>query len=151
MDNRPLTERPLASPGLISYRARNQFGWTMIGARDHEDAMVQARRSYAETEPKTLEIWDGKKYVRASRHNRPMKKTTATKKPAAKPAKKTKGKAAPRSLYLVIPMDMDLMKASHWKTRKEALEEAEGNGNLYDGGELHVVGPYVLAERTSQR
>ena len=37
-----LTDRPLAAPGLISYRCRNRFGWTMIGARDDTDALKEA-------------------------------------------------------------------------------------------------------------
>lgn len=40
-----VTDQPLAAKGLTSYRCRNRYGWTMIGAKDVDDAMREARRS----------------------------------------------------------------------------------------------------------
>jgi hypothetical protein len=57
---------PLAAAGLTSYRCRNPFGWTMIGARDNADAMREARRSYPSSASAQLEIWNGVKYVPAT-------------------------------------------------------------------------------------
>lgn len=50
---------PLAAKGLTSYRYNNGvFGWIMIGATDHLDALVQARRSTGKVgEPHNLQVW----------------------------------------------------------------------------------------------
>ena len=58
------TDRPLAAPGLISYRCKNRFGWTMIGARDDVDALKEARRTWSGSRIEDLERWDGKQYVK---------------------------------------------------------------------------------------
>jgi hypothetical protein len=56
-----LHDRPLAAPGLISYRARGRYGWIMIGAKDDADAWREARRS---TDiPHDLQVWNGSQYV----------------------------------------------------------------------------------------
>ena len=55
--------RPCAAAGLTSYRCRGRYGWIMIGARDHEDAMVQARRSSDAVQRSGLEVWNGSVYV----------------------------------------------------------------------------------------
>jgi len=57
-----LTDKPLAAPGLTSYRCKGRFGWVMIGAKDREDALEEARRSSDFVKPETLEVWDGEKY-----------------------------------------------------------------------------------------
>ena len=54
-------DRPMAGPGLTSYRARSPYGWIMIGARDDVDAMREAVRSTPE--PTDLQVWDGRAYV----------------------------------------------------------------------------------------
>lgn len=57
------TDRPLADKGLISYRAKGNFGWIMIGAKDDNGALREAQRST--DKPITLadlQIWDGEKY-----------------------------------------------------------------------------------------
>lgn len=56
-------DRPLAVDGLASYRCRSPYGWIMIGARDDEDAMREARRSTAAPRIADLQIWDGSGYV----------------------------------------------------------------------------------------
>lgn len=57
------TDRPLAAVGLTSYRCKSRHGWIMIGARDHADAMSEARRSYEGSKVDDLEIWNGNEYV----------------------------------------------------------------------------------------
>lgn len=59
--------RPLAAPGLTSYRYRNgAFGFVMIGAKDHSDALREAARSITgEPSRDRLEIWNGAQYVAA--------------------------------------------------------------------------------------
>ncbi len=59
------TNRPLAAPGLISYRYRGRYGWVMIGARDHADALSEANRSIAPDRATLdrLEMWNGVKYT----------------------------------------------------------------------------------------
>jgi hypothetical protein len=59
MANLSMCNKPLAAPGLTSYRYRSAYGWTMIGAVDHGDALREAGRSLgsAATIGK-LEIWD---------------------------------------------------------------------------------------------
>lgn len=56
----PLSDRPLAAPGLTSYRARGPYGWIMIGATNQADAMREARRST--DAPTDLQIYDGDTY-----------------------------------------------------------------------------------------
>lgn len=57
--------KPLAAAGRTSYRCRGRFGWIMIGARDVDDAMCEARRSSAFALRENLQVWDGKHYVPA--------------------------------------------------------------------------------------
>ncbi len=59
----PVTERPLAAKGLTSYRCRNRYGWTMIGATDADDAMREALRSSSDAKREDLQIWNGREYV----------------------------------------------------------------------------------------
>lgn len=58
-------DRPLAAPGLTSYRLKGRYDWIMIGATDHEDAMREARRSTPDPKRENLEIWNGERYVTA--------------------------------------------------------------------------------------
>lgn len=56
-------DRPLAGPGLISYRYAGPYGWLMIGAKNDRDALVQAQRSTDEpVTPDKLERWNGTEY-----------------------------------------------------------------------------------------
>lgn len=64
-----ITSKPLAMEGLLSYRCKGVFGWIMIGAKDHDDAMIQARRSSAQAQRESLQIWDGRAYVTCSNPN----------------------------------------------------------------------------------
>lgn len=63
VDPLDVTSRPLAAPGLNSYRCKQPFGWVMIGAKDDADALIEARRSYAAAKPEDLQQWDGNGYV----------------------------------------------------------------------------------------
>lgn len=63
-DETPLTERPLAAPGLISYRALGTYGWIMIGARNDQDALIDGQRStHKQLTLADLQVWDGTHYV----------------------------------------------------------------------------------------
>lgn len=69
MEPRPLNalvDRPLAAPGLTSYRYRSKWGYIMIGARDDNDALREALRSIEtdEAPPRiaNLEKWNGEQY-----------------------------------------------------------------------------------------
>lgn len=64
MDNE-FWHRPCAAPGLTSYRIRGRYGWIMIGATDHADAMREAARSTDNPKRELLEVWDGSWYVKA--------------------------------------------------------------------------------------
>lgn len=60
------TDRPLADKGLTSYRYRGRYGWVMIGARDNQDALNEAKRSVGgPVSIDNLEAWDGNRYVPA--------------------------------------------------------------------------------------
>ena len=61
------TDRPLAGPGLTSYRYRGRYGWVMIGAKDHSDALREAQRSISK-KPRieNLEVWSGKRYIKVT-------------------------------------------------------------------------------------
>lgn len=60
-----ITDKPLATKGLISYRCKTPYGWCMIGATDHEDALNEAKRSTGNPKREDLQVWNGKKYVQA--------------------------------------------------------------------------------------
>lgn len=56
-------DKPLAIKGLTSYRYKGKYGYIMIGAVDHNDALREARRSSSyPVFMNNLEIWDGKEY-----------------------------------------------------------------------------------------
>lgn len=69
MENKSIhfTDKPLAAKGLISYRYKGNFGWIMIGAYNHDDAMNQAKRNICSAHKLTkdnLQIWNGiDKYI----------------------------------------------------------------------------------------
>jgi len=56
-------DRPLAAPGLTSYRYRGRYGWIMIGAKDDAGALHEAARSTVEVVREKLEVWNGSTYV----------------------------------------------------------------------------------------
>jgi len=56
-------DRPYASNGLTSYRCKTQYGWVMIGAKDHDDAMKESKRSSNFCKREDLEVWDGNRYI----------------------------------------------------------------------------------------
>lgn len=59
-----MCNRPLAAYGLISYRYKGTFGWIMIGAKDHADALREAGRStHAPIVANRLQVWNGAEYV----------------------------------------------------------------------------------------
>jgi len=58
-----VVDKPCAAPGLISYRCKCSYGWIMIGAKDHDDAMREARRSSDNVTRDNLQIWNGIEYV----------------------------------------------------------------------------------------
>lgn len=61
---RDASNRPLATRGLTSYRYKGRWGWIMIGARDHADALREATRSTDErVDPTKLQIWNGTEYA----------------------------------------------------------------------------------------
>ncbi len=53
-------DKPMAAEGLTSYRYPGRYGWVMVGAKDHLDAMCQANRSLSseEANPELLDVWD---------------------------------------------------------------------------------------------
>lgn len=57
-------DRPCAMSGLISYRMRTPYGFVMIGAIDHVDAMREAQRSTDYASESGLEIWNSQNYER---------------------------------------------------------------------------------------
>lgn len=61
-------DRPCAAHGLTSYRYRGHYGWVMIGARDHADALREAGRSVSGHKPvlDRLQVWNGAEYVPAN-------------------------------------------------------------------------------------
>jgi len=60
-------DRPLAGPGLISYRYKGPCGWIMIGAKTHAHALAEANRSLSKggAELAWLDVWNGREYVPA--------------------------------------------------------------------------------------
>lgn len=62
LEGTDMNDRPMAAPGLTSYRCKGRYGWIMIGAKDHADAMQEARRSDPTARAENLEIWNGERY-----------------------------------------------------------------------------------------
>lgn len=62
-----VTDRPCAVKGLTSYRYAGNYGWIMIGAKDHQEALREAKRSISTGIPviDKLQVWDGSKYKNA--------------------------------------------------------------------------------------
>ena len=58
--NNDTHNRPLAAEGLVSYRYTGPFGFIMIGATDHADALNEANRSLSGSTATiaNLEIWN---------------------------------------------------------------------------------------------
>ena len=59
----PPCDRPMAAPGLLSFRYGGRYGYIMIGAKDTADALREAARSTHD--PITvdkLQQWDGVQY-----------------------------------------------------------------------------------------
>ena len=60
-----LYNKPMAAEGLVSYRLKSTFGYIMIGAIDHDDAMREAARGTPNPKRENLEVWNGSEYVNA--------------------------------------------------------------------------------------
>lgn len=62
-----LHEKPCAGEGLTSYRYKAAYGYIMIGAKTHADALSEAARSLETGRPgiKWLDVWNGERYVPA--------------------------------------------------------------------------------------
>lgn len=60
-----ITDKACAIQGLTSYRLKGRYGWIMIGAKDHRDAMSEARRSTDNPKRENLQVWKGTQYVPA--------------------------------------------------------------------------------------
>lgn len=58
-----ITSRPLAAYGFVSYRCKSLYGWIMIGALNHDDALREAKRSSSTAKTEDLQIWDGVQYM----------------------------------------------------------------------------------------
>lgn len=59
-------DKPMAAHSLTSYRYKGRYGWIMIGAKNTDDALSEARRSTynKQAEIENLEIWAGNQYER---------------------------------------------------------------------------------------
>lgn len=56
-------DKPLAAPGLTSYRYAGRYGWIMVGASSIDDALRQAQQSTVDTVTlDRLEVWQGQQY-----------------------------------------------------------------------------------------
>jgi hypothetical protein len=55
---------PCAAHGLTSYRYAGNYGWIMIGATDHADALREAQRSMRHDTATLdkLQVWNGTQY-----------------------------------------------------------------------------------------
>lgn len=54
--------KPMAAYGLTNYRLKGRYGFIMIGAKSHGEALREALRSTSEAKLKNLEIWNGSEY-----------------------------------------------------------------------------------------
>lgn len=60
IEARAVHDKPLAVSGLTSYRYKGKYGWIMIGAKDNDGALREARRSIDYSNEATLdrlEVW----------------------------------------------------------------------------------------------
>jgi hypothetical protein len=57
-------DRPMAAHGFLSYRYKGRYGWIMVGAKDHLDALREAQRSTDDLVTlDRLQFWDGQQYA----------------------------------------------------------------------------------------
>ena len=56
--------KPMAAYGLTSYRLKGRYGFIMIGAKSHDEALREALRSTNEAKRENLEVWNGSNYQR---------------------------------------------------------------------------------------
>ena len=122
---RSLDDRPLADPGLISYRLRGPYGYIMIGARDHDDAMREAARSTRDPKRADLEIWDGDRYVKATLPRSPQR-SHATMKPVTTAAAKSHAEQRDRE----IAPGLGKSRAQIVRAIKAIVQAADGR-NVY--------------------
>lgn len=57
----PTCDMPLAAAGLTSYRYKGRYGWIMIGANSHREALSEALRSLSDGSGASmdhLQVWD---------------------------------------------------------------------------------------------
>jgi len=54
--------KAMAAYGLTSYRLKGRYGFIMIGAKSHGEALREALRSTSEAKLENLEIWNGSEY-----------------------------------------------------------------------------------------
>lgn len=58
-----LCDKPMAAHGLTSYRYKGRYGWIMIGAKDDNDALNEAKRSTSDkVTMENLQVWKGSQY-----------------------------------------------------------------------------------------
>lgn len=55
-------DKPLAATPFKSYRCRVPYGYIMIGAKDDDDALNEAKRSSEFALRENLERWNGTEY-----------------------------------------------------------------------------------------
>ncbi len=86
--------RPCAISGLTSYRLKGRYGWILIGATDHQDAMREAARSTSDPCAAALEVWDAElgRYVRAFPEEHHLQNTSPEETRLALYAKHGKGR-----------------------------------------------------------
>jgi len=64
------TNKPMAAQGLVSYRYKGRYGFIMIGAKDDDDALNEAKRSTrGAVTLENLEVYNGKKYEPVLKRN----------------------------------------------------------------------------------
>jgi Iap family predicted aminopeptidase len=56
----PYWDKPCASAGLTSYRYKGRYGWIMVGAKNHGEALTEVLRSLSSGSASfdNLEVWD---------------------------------------------------------------------------------------------
>ena len=55
-------DKPCAISSLTSYRYKGRYGWIMIGAKNTDGALSEAKRSTQGVIIDNLQVWDGSQY-----------------------------------------------------------------------------------------
>ena len=153
----PMTDRPMAAHGLTSYRYRGRYGWIMIGARNTNNALSEAKRSTDNVTRSNLQVWNGSEYVNVNdAHEQPISREKRTALPRELVWDTVEGvkvlvseipnyvaERAPNGTYSVVMLNPRMVIARRLKRLKDVMPQirAHHEHNIKRQGDDHGLRP----------